>query len=326
MALGKSLGNILENYFGEETLNAQPQSIEGEAMLNITPTSAFDTPPAPRVKTHTVQLAHDSNNQDQTLLGLMQISINDIAVANPFQTREYFDQEKIQTLAEDIRKNGLIQPIVVLRKKSEDGKNYILLVGERRLRACKYLELDKITAIVKSEEELNEGQQSIITAMENLQREDLSPLEMAKTFVLLMKTQDISEIGLADMLGKSTQYIKNYLRLLTLDIQVQDRLLRKELTESQARYLTALDPAQQRDLAKKIVDKELTVKEISRIVAKLQASRHLDLPEPIQTRTLGHSLPGDYVKRALKFSESIDNSIVKCYGSQRKGKIVISWG
>ena len=287
MPLGKSLGNILDDYFGDQVpdLNGFHQS------------------------------------DDHSFVAAINIPINEIQVS-PHQTRSNFDFEKIKNLSENIKKNGLIQPIVVLaRSDVKPGeKQYILLAGERRLRACKLLEWKEILAVVKPANSLSNEQQSMITAMENLQREDLSPIELANTYKMLMSSQKISEQDLANMLGVSTQYVKNYLRLLTLSKPVQQALLDNLIGEGQARHLVVLDESKQKSLLKIIIDEQLTVKEI---IALINTSETKKTKPELKKAT--YNLDQEIISRSEDIASKLPNSKIKFSGDHKSGKIIISW-
>ena len=289
MPLGKSLDNILTDYFGQSDVNLQ-----------------FDQ--------------NDSTVGKE--LGIAEIKIENIELS-PFQTRSFFEEDKIKSLAENIREQGLIQPVIVLQKKITESTepHYVLLAGERRLRAVKYLGWETILAVVKTEDSLDEKQQAMISAMENLQREDLSPIELSQTFKMLILTQKIDEEKLASMLGTSVQYVKNYLRLLTLSTPVREALLEKKIGEGQARYLVNLDENQQYELLQLILEKEMTVKEI---VAYLKDKKEAVPLQKVQG--IGHSFPAEVINKADRFASQFPNSKLKCVGDLEKGKIVISWG
>jgi ParB family chromosome partitioning protein len=286
--LGKSLDNILDDYFGQTSVDL------------ATNDDLMQTP--------------------QSSLNIQDIPVTQIKLS-PYQTRTVFDQEKIQSLSQNIQEQGLIQPIIVIQKKvtSSTKREYVLLAGERRLRAIKLLKWDYIPALIKSEERLSEKQQAMLSAMENLQREDLSPIELSQTFRMLMLTQNINEQQLADMLGSSTQYVKNYLRLLTLSKNVKQALLDRKIGEGQARQLVTLDHDTQDKLLAKIIADELTVKEIK------QEILNLTKPTKIKIKTVGHNLPQEYIQRADRFASAFPNSKIKCSGDEKNGKIVISW-
>lgn len=293
MPLGKSLHTILSDYFGEESINLKQLNTNDKAYISVT-----------------------------GLLNVCSIPIH-VIETGVYQTRTRFDDEKIKQLASSISKNGLIHPIVVLKRSQlqENGYQYMLLAGERRLRACTMLGFEEIPAVVKLEEELDPAQQALIAAMENLQREDLTPIDLAHTFLMLMKTQNLSEDELATMLGYSTQYIKNYIRLLTLTPSVQEALHEHKIGEGQARHLVGLEPTMQEKLLEVIVTKNLTVKEVAALVRtdiKRKPTTTVNSPH--------HNMPPAYLIRAQKLANFIEGSRLKCSGDMTKGKIVITWG
>lgn len=287
MALGKNLGNILGDYFGEESVSLQDAETKEDRILEL--------------------------QIDQIQLG-------------PYQTRRQFDSERIDTLARSIKEAGLLSPIIVLRRQglTENGETeeiFVLLAGERRLRAFKSLGRQKIPAMIRQEEELPPKEQALITAYENIQREDLSPIELGQTFYMLMQTQGLDETQLAEKLGYSTQHIKNYLRLLTLSEPVQRALLDRKLTEGQARYLVSLNEQEQLEMLQLILEKNLTVKEIIKILKQQKVSAD---KKPKSVRV--HSLSQDIVNKAERLAEYFEKSKVKVQGDSEKGKIIISWG
>ena len=293
MALGKSLGNILGDYFGQETVTLGNQE------------------------------ANFDKNTQVSVLPIDKIS------PSPFQTRSVFEENKIEKLAESIKESGLIHPILVLKKEkaSIDSNiqdfDYTLLAGERRLRACKLLGYTEILAIIKPFDSLTTKQQAMLAAVENLQREDLSPIEMAGTFLMLMQTQNFDEQELADNLGHSLQYIKNYIRLLTLDKTVQQSLLERKIGEGQARYLVGLETNLQLKLLEKIIAEDLTVKEIIELVRKTKEPAE-NKARPERTSKTFKINPQTIVK-VQKLAEIFPNATLKCIGSDDEGKIVISW-
>jgi ParB family transcriptional regulator, chromosome partitioning protein len=285
MPLGKSLGNILDDYFGDQAL---------EMSLN----------------------ADDKTQSITTNIPIAEIQIG------PNQTRTQFDFEKIQSLAQNIKENGLIHPVMVIsRPNTEQGqKEYILLSGERRLRACKLLGWKEILAIVKPSHSLTQQQQAMISAMENLQREDLSAIELSSTFKMLIQTQKITEEKLAQMLGHTVQYVKNYLRLQTLGKAVQQALLNRTIGEGQARHLVGLSEPAQEAFLKEIIAKDMTVKEIILLLNK--PSRKAPLVE-IQSKI--HNLTSDVINQANRLAEKFPNAKLKCSGDEKKGRILITW-
>ncbi len=273
MALGKTLNNILGDYFGEDT------------DLHLT-------------KTHTV---------------VEEVLLDEIKVTE-YQMRSAFDQKSIQSLSWSIKESGLIHPVLLLKEK----KGYTLISGERRFRAVQLLGLKTIPAIVKQIDSLTKDQQATLTAVENLQREDLSPLEQAKTYQVLMKTKKITDIELAEFFNFSIQHIRNYLRLLTTSPKVQQALQVRQVSEGQARLLTTLDHDLQDQILKQIIEKELTVKEIIELIYKIK--NPIEKSQPVK-----HNLSHLIVGQAEKIAKQFGNSKVKITGDDNEGRIVIAW-
>ncbi|MBC7472199.1 MAG: ParB/RepB/Spo0J family partition protein [candidate division SR1 bacterium] len=299
MALGKSLGNILGDYFGDEVVNLNETN---ENQLIATPVVIT------KVKISTGDIQN--------------IAIKDIQLS-PFQTRRNFDINKIQSLAKSIKETGLIHPVIVLQKTQANptkASEYILIAGERRLRACQYLGATEIMSLIKREEDLSDSQHAMLTAMENLEREDLNPIELANTFIMLMQTQVLDEKGLAELLKASVQYVKNYLRLLTLTEQVQDAIANGKIGEGQARQLVGLESDKQLEMLDLILQKDLTVREIIDIL------NNKPLKEANKFISKNHNINPEYFRRAQKLATFFPNSKLKCLGDDEKGKIVISWG
>ncbi len=275
MALGKSLGNILGDYFGDT--NGSLHLMDGDKLSDI--------------------------------------EINKIKITEN-QTREFFDDEKIQSLANSIKEVGLINPVTVIQKEDE----FIIISGERRFLAYKSLGKTSIPAIIKDPKNLSKEKQAMITAMENLFREDLSPLEQAKTYSMIMKINKLNENELAEKLGFSSQYVRNYLRLLTTSKKVQDALLEKKLTEGQARHLVSLAPKDQDEILIKIIEKELTVKQIEKLIMEL------NVKPKVYNKTESYIIPDKINKQLNTFLKVLPNAKVEYYGTEEKGRMTLKWG
>ena len=187
---------------------------------------------------------------------------------NPYQPRKNFDEENLKDLSDSIRKNGVFQPIIV-RKSSVMG--YEIIAGERRFRASKLAGKDSIPAIVRA---IDDEQMMEVAVLENLQREDLSPLEEAEAYSTLMKNLKITQSELSERLGKSRPYIANYLRLLDLPREVKALVQDGKLSMGQARTLLALkDKDKLVELAKKTVKENYTVRQLEQIVNDMNGKR-----------------------------------------------------
>jgi ParB-like partition proteins len=193
---------------------------------------------------------------------IQEIKISDIT-PNPYQPRKTFNQEKIQELADSIKNNGLLQPII-LRKS--DLLGYELLAGERRLRAAKLAGMTHIPAIVR---QMNDQEMLFLSIIENLQREDMSPIEEAKSYQNIINKTNCSHDELAKELGKSRSYISNMLRLLKLPQPILDLLEAKEISTGHARALLSIDnPDEQIKLAQDIQKNNISVRQIEKINKK----------------------------------------------------------
>jgi len=299
MALGKNLGNLLGDYFGEYS--------EEEPLLS---------------ETKNFRQINVQDTSQTAVFGdsLIQSIPVDKITLNPYQTRTQFDFEKIQALAESIKTTGLLNPIIV----SKRGENYILLAGERRLRAVKLLGQTEILAIVKPDEQLTEADKVLISATENLQREDLTPIELACTYKSLLTVLQIDEKELAERLGVTAQYIKNYLRLLTLSREVQKALLERKIGEGHARHLVGLPEEQQEMALKIILERDLSVREIIELVKKMQQNSQVNRNRLAKTEAIPNLEP-EILQTLDTLKRRLPNAQIKFFGSERKGKLVISW-
>jgi ParB family transcriptional regulator, chromosome partitioning protein len=188
----------------------------------------------------------------------------DSIVPNRFQPRTVFDDGKIEELSRTIHIHGIIQPIVV--REFEKDK-FEIIAGERRWRAMKKLGWDLVPAIIKS---LNDTETASVALIENLQREELSPIEEAMAYGKLLELHHLTQEALAQRLGKGQSTVANKLRLLKLPQVVQNALLNKQITERHARSLIPLkDPETQVKLLEEIMEKNLNVKQTEERVVRL---------------------------------------------------------
>ena len=193
---------------------------------------------------------------------ITEISLDEIR-PNPYQPRKTFDNKSLKELSESIKENGVFQPIII--RKSVNG--YEIIAGERRFRASKLAKKKTIPAIIR---EFDEAQMMEVAVLENLQREDLTPLEEAQAYEMLQKNLGLTQAEVSKRLGKSRPYIANYLRLLTLPQKTKRLLQRGELSMGQARTLLGLkDKDSIDDLARKVVKNGITVRQLESLVAKL---------------------------------------------------------
>ncbi len=182
-----------------------------------------------------------------------------------YQPRRNFDEDQLKTLAESIEKQGLIQPIVV-RKVSSDSKGndrYEILAGERRWRASQLAQLKTVPVVIK---EMTDQVALAVSLIENIQREDLSPIEEAEAIERFVSEFNLTHAEIAEIVGRSRSAVSNSLRLLELCEGVKQLLLEKKIDMGHARALIGLSDTDQINIASQIIDKGLTVREVESLV------------------------------------------------------------
>ncbi|EAC4838465.1 ParB/RepB/Spo0J family partition protein [Listeria monocytogenes] len=202
------------------------------------------------------------NNVDTNEETVQNIAIKEIK-PNPYQPRKIFDAKAINELRDSIKIHGVLQPIIL----RNTDKGYEIVVGERRYRAAKEAKLKEIPAVVR---DLTEEEMMELSVIENLQREDLSPLEEAESYQFLMKKLGLTQAKLAERVGKSRPYIANFVRLLTLPEEVQVMLRDGSLSAGHGRVLLGLKLKKNIiPTAKKAVAQGLTVRQLEDVVNNL---------------------------------------------------------
>lgn len=233
---------------------------------------------------------------------------------NPYQPRRTFDQEGLAELARSIEAAGVFQPIIV-RRPDPNLNRYELIAGERRLRATKMTERKTIPAIVRV---LDDQTMMEVAVLENLQREDLSPLEEAQAYQTLIERLNLTQAQVAARLGKSRPYIANYLRLLGLPEEVKQMLASGELSMGQARTLLGVkDERRLVELAKRVANEGLTVRQLEEIVAGINKKGR---QKPVVKST------NPYLREAESQLAGKLGTKVSLQAKRRGGKIVIPYG
>ena len=187
----------------------------------------------------------------------------DLIVENPYQPRKNFDETALRELSESIKRHGLIQPIIVIEK---DG-GYMLIAGERRFRATKLLGESKIKAIVADIESQSLRELALI---ENIQREDLNPIELANSYKELIDEYKITQDGLANIIHKSRVQITNTMRLLSLSTVTQEYIKEGKLTQGHAKVIVGLEPNDEKTAVDTIIGQRLSVRETENLVKNLK--------------------------------------------------------
>ncbi len=211
----------------------------------------------------------DAYRQDlnENASSVKEINLVDI-IPNPYQPRKMFDDEALKELSTSILSHGLLQPIVVVVK--DDG--YMLIAGERRLRASKLAGLKTIKAIVTDFEEDNLRE---LALLENIQRENLNPLELANSYKELIDQYGVTQDGLSEIIHKSRTQIANTIRLLKLSKYVQGLINDHKLSQGHAKILIGLDEDKQKLYADTIIGQKLSVRESEDLVKKLKPSEQV---------------------------------------------------
>ncbi len=200
-----------------------------------------------------------ASDQDQ----IQEIPLKQI-IPNTYQPRRQFDDVQLNELAQSIQVNGLLQPIIV---RLNDDQKYEIIAGERRFRAVELLNWEKIPAIVR---DYSNQESAALALIENLQREDLNPIEEAQAYQRLEQMEQLPQKDLARKLGKSQSYVANKLRLLKLAQPVQQAIITGTISQRHGRALLNLSAKQQEEVLAKIMKRKLTVKATEKLVQQLQ--------------------------------------------------------
>jgi len=195
---------------------------------------------------------------------VVDIQIEDIR-PNPYQPRKTFDANSLQELSDSIVSHGLLQPIIVIKDKT----GFMLIAGERRLRASKLASLDTIRAIIA---DIDLAKLREMALIENIQREDLNPIDLAYSYQELLDEHEITHEQLSSLIFKSRTQITNTLRLLNLDDYTQQALVEGKISQGHARALIGLDKKEQKVLVDSIVGQKLSVREVEEAVKGIKHS------------------------------------------------------
>lgn len=240
----------------------------------------------------------------------MMISLNKIK-AHSEQPRKFFDNENIAELAESIKNHGIIQPILLRKEKA----GYVIVAGERRFRAAKMIGLKEVPAIVR---ELTEKEVLEISLIENIQREDLNPIEEAIAYKKLIKEFNLTQQELSSRIGKSRVAITNTMRLLKLDERVQQYLIESVISEAHGRVLLVItDGDLQCNFAQMVIDNGLSVKELERRIKSYENEK--EKPEKVKKEL------NIYYKEVQNKLQDYFGTKVKIDDKDKKGKIEIEY-
>ena len=243
--------------------------------------------------------------------GVSEIDVSAI-FANPNQPRKMFDQTALKELADSIKKHGVIMPIIV----NKSGDRYMIIAGERRFRATKLAGISKIPAIVKN---YNERQIKEISLIENLQREDLNPIEAATAMRSLMDDYGLTQEDLADRIGKSRPAIANTLRLLSLSPEVIKLVSGGELSAGHARALIPLPQSEQLKVAQSAIKEGASVRDVEKKVKDFFTP-----PEEKAKKKLRQELSAE-LRELVSEMQRVLGTKVNAIGNDKKGRIYIDY-
>ncbi|MGL2751092.1 ParB/RepB/Spo0J family partition protein [Helicobacter pylori] len=184
---------------------------------------------------------------------VVELGIDEV-MPNPYQPRKIFSEDSLEELAQSIKEHGLLQPVLVV---SENGR-YHLIAGERRLRASKLAKMPTIKAIVV---DIEQEKMREVALIENIQREDLNPLELARSYKELLESYQMTQEELSKIVKKSRAHVANIMRLLTLSSKVQNALLEEKITSGHAKVLVGLDEEKQELILNSIIGQKLSVRQ-----------------------------------------------------------------
>jgi len=204
------------------------------------------------------------SNEGTTQDSVLEINLKDIR-PNPYQPRKHFEENALAELSESIKNDGLIQPIVL----TEDIDGYVIIAGERRFRASKLAKLKTIRSIILNSDEQKMRQFALI---ENIQREQLNPLELAMSYSELIKLYDITQEELSLKIFKSRTHITNTIRLMQLSAKTQKALVEKKITAGHAKVLVGLDEKAQQLVVNSIIGQKLSVREVESMIKSMKSN------------------------------------------------------
>lgn len=240
--------------------------------------------------------------------GFIQLRLNDIEPSID-QPRKNFNDDKLAKLAESIKEHGVVQPIIVRK----EGSIYRIVAGERRWRAARMAKIITIPAIIK---DLTEKQFMEVSLIENLQREDINPIEEAEAYEKLIKEHSMTQDEISKVVGKSRPVIANSLRLLNLDKKIKDFLINGEITVGHARALLSIeDKEKQVKILEEVIKKKLSVRETEALVRKTSNEKIIKKPDRLSPEL-------EKVEEKLR---DVFGTKVKLLHKVKRGKILIEY-
>ena len=252
-------------------------------------------------------------NDDQALSGPVMVPLSQVE-PNRAQPRKNFDEDALQELAESVRQYGIIQPLIVQKK---DGY-YEIIAGERRWRAARIASLKEVPVIIR---DYTPREVMEISLIENIQREDLNPIEEAAAFRRLMEEYSLKQDEVAERVSKSRAAIANSVRLLNLDERVQQMVIAEMISTGHARALLALtDPEEQFQTAQRVFDEKLTVRDVEKLVRKKN-----EAPSAPVKKQISDALAAVYADLSEQMKSTLGTKVSILPKSAQKGRIEIEY-
>ena len=248
-----------------------------------------------------------------TVSGEFQHLAIDVIQRGRYQPRSNFNPEALQELADSIKAQGVVQPIVVRPLSATPGQ-YELIAGERRWRASQLAGIHEIPAIIR---EVSDQEAMAVALIENIQRQELNPIEEAQALVRLVEEFGLTHQEAADAVGRSRVAVSNLLRLLTLQTDVRHLLEDGQMEMGHARALLGLEPAKQMQAAREVVKKGLSVRETEHLVRRLN--------KPVSEKPASAAIDADTRRLQEDLSEKLGAKVVFQHSSKGKGKMIINY-
>ena len=247
------------------------------------------------------------SNNNENINSVQKINISQI-IPNPSQPRKNFKDEELKELSSSIENQGLIQPIIV---KPTANNQFQIIAGERRWRACQLNGMHEVDCVIKDLDDTNVLEAALI---ENIQREDLNVIEEANAYKGLIKIKSISNENLAKLIGKSSSYVSNILRLLDLDKKIQEMVVNGDLSMGHARALIGVPDAFNK--AKEIVEKKLSVRQVEKITSEFKKNKSKKILKDPNIIDLEKELSDKIgLKTSIQFNENGSSGSLTLYYS-----------
>jgi len=231
----------------------------------------------------------------------------DLICPNPNQPRKIFEQDKLEELTESIKKYGVIQPIIVRK----DADFYTIIAGERRWRACKNANIKSMPCIVRDIENKNASE---IALIENIQREDLNPIDEATAYEFIMDRYGITQEEVSNIVGKSRVYVTNIMRLSNLDPYVKNKIVTNEISAGHGRAMLSFTPEKQIEITDRIIKEGLSVRDVEKLVRNSKKPGRRIVPEKDK-----------YIAHVEELLTERFSSRVNIKKNKNKGKIEIEY-